>query len=199
MDYLSIGESKVKIILSREEVVKYALPTDGKDTKEARRALRRILEDSDVGAKFLSVGERLLIQTYSRDQGAEIFVTKLGRLSDGTERTLLRSGQVTLLKTKRYIYRFFSIDAMLDALALDDISSVCENASIFDDGSGEYVLVLSMPIFGDVSMPGSFLNEFAEELDEIFFPYILEHGSLLYESGYLKANFIKKRDKENGQ
>ena len=36
----------------------------------------------------------------------------------------------------------------------------------------------------------------AEELDEAFIPYLLEHGKELYNAEYFKAHFLKKMDEE---
>ena len=81
MELIVISESKLKIMLTGPDMVKYELEGDAADCADAhtREAFRHIFEDARAEIGFDTEGERLLVQMYaSKGGGCEIFVTKLG-------------------------------------------------------------------------------------------------------------------------
>lgn len=87
MELIVISESKLKIMLSGADMVKYELTGEGLDCADlhTREAFRHIFDDARDAVGFNTCGERLLVQLYTaRDGGGcEIFVTKLGAEETG--------------------------------------------------------------------------------------------------------------------
>ena len=81
MEFLLIGESKIKIVLSSAEAKKQGLDTTSADVSGplARRVLWRILDMAKTEVGFDPKGDKVLIQLYPlANGGCELFVTKLG-------------------------------------------------------------------------------------------------------------------------
>ena len=80
MELIVISESKLKITLSRPDMVKYALEGERMDCVDprTREAFRHIFRDAHAESGFDTEGAPLFIQLYaSKGGGCEIFVTKL--------------------------------------------------------------------------------------------------------------------------
>jgi negative regulator of genetic competence, sporulation and motility len=96
MELIVIGESRLKIMLTGEDMARYELtepdPTGqnaNSITPHTREVLRHIFADAHSEIGFDTEGERLFVQLYaSKGGGCEIFVTKLG---EAGEDTLLRA------------------------------------------------------------------------------------------------------------
>ena len=86
MELIVIGESRLKIMLTGEDMARYRLEEpaasgQGGDTvtPHTREVLRHIFADAREEIGFDTEGERLFVQLYaSKGGGCEIFVTKLG-------------------------------------------------------------------------------------------------------------------------
>ena len=80
MELLVISESKLKIMLTAPDMVKYDLtssPTNSLSIHD-REALRHLFRDAKAEIGFDTEGARLFVQLYaSKEGGCEIFVTKL--------------------------------------------------------------------------------------------------------------------------
>ena len=80
MVLLVISESKLKIMLTAPDMVKYDLPATQVNglSLHHREALRHLFRDAKTESGFDTEGSRLFVQLYSsREGGCEIFVTKL--------------------------------------------------------------------------------------------------------------------------
>ena len=100
MEVLLIGEAKMKIVLTSEEAKGYRLDLSdpAKDTQRSRRALWSVLDDARKSVSFDPSGDKVLVQLYPmKSGGCEIFVTKLGILSEASARLVSDSDRVTLL------------------------------------------------------------------------------------------------------
>ena len=85
MEFLRVGESKLKVILSAEEARSYDIKSAVGEYAGAavRRSLRRILDEAKSRVGFDIGTEKVLIQIYPLSEGGyELFVTKLGVLAD---------------------------------------------------------------------------------------------------------------------
>ena len=114
MEFIVISESKLKIILTKEDAERIDFETESADydTAKTRRAFRRILDEANERVGFTSKGEKILIQFYpSRDGGCEIFVTKLA-LTKEAMRLVECSKNVTTLEPAHALYYFGSIDEL---------------------------------------------------------------------------------------
>ena len=81
MELIVISDSKLKIMLTAPDMVRYDLDGSTKDCtdRRTRAAFRHIFDDARREIGFDTEGERLFVQMYaSREGGCEIFVTKLG-------------------------------------------------------------------------------------------------------------------------
>lgn len=87
MELIVISESKLKIMLSGADMVKYELTGEALDCADlrTREAFRHIFDDARDTVGFNTRGERLLVQLYTAKDGGgcEIFVTKLGAEETG--------------------------------------------------------------------------------------------------------------------
>ncbi len=85
MELILISEKKLKIILTAEDMAEF-LP-DGQEPDygdpDTRRMFRELLRRAKAQTGFDTDGSRVLVQLFSsRKGGCEIFVTKLGALSE---------------------------------------------------------------------------------------------------------------------
>lgn len=83
MELILISSSKLKIMLSDEDMEKYNLDaeTADYDNTATRRAFWSILDDAKNQTGFNAAGDRVFIQLYpSKGGGCEMFVTKMGLL-----------------------------------------------------------------------------------------------------------------------
>lgn len=83
MELIRISSSKLKIMLTDEDMKKYALDAESADydNTATRRAFWSILDDVKNQSGFNAAGDRIFIQLYpSKDGGCEMFVTKMGLL-----------------------------------------------------------------------------------------------------------------------
>ena len=81
MELIVISDSKLKIMLTAPDMIRYDLEGSCKDCTDdkTRAAFRHIFDDARREIGFDTEGERLFVQMYaSREGGCEIFVTKLG-------------------------------------------------------------------------------------------------------------------------
>lgn len=84
MELLRIGEEKLKIILTHEDLLSFEMNEDDLDyaNTETKRMLWNILHDAKSSVGFNADGHRVLVQLYpSKGGGCEMFVTRLGALS----------------------------------------------------------------------------------------------------------------------
>lgn len=120
MEFLRISDSKLKISLQAEDLQRYHMQAEGLnyESAEARRVFWQLLDEAKQHCGFDTGGDKVLIQYYPlQSGGCELFVTKLGLVSESTRRSLCRSDRVTVLSARRGYYRFLTADALLDALA----------------------------------------------------------------------------------
>lgn len=80
MELIVINSSKLKIMLSGDDMKKYDLDTDriDYDTTATRRAFWSILDDAKCQTGFDAASDKLFIQLYpSKKGGCEMYVTKM--------------------------------------------------------------------------------------------------------------------------
>ncbi len=166
MEFLMIGESKIKIVLTAAEAKKHRLNCASADVSGpgARRSFWKILDMARNEVGFDPAGDKILIQLYPlKDGGCEIFVTKLGILSDSSARTVSKSERIAMLSKKSSIYSFDNLNDMLSAARAVKARS-CETSlksDVYTDG-GKYYL---------------FIEEYGKGGEQTEFPCILEFGT----------------------
>ena len=113
MEFLLIGESKIKIVLSRGEAEEVHLAEMNISHADSRRAFWRIIGRAKEEVGFDPKGDKLLIQLYPMKDSIEIFVTKLGLLPDSSARLVAKSERVSLLSKKRSLYAFMCLNDLI--------------------------------------------------------------------------------------
>ena len=132
---------------------------------------------------FDPAGDKILIQLYPlSDGGCELFVTKLGILSESSARLVSKSDRVAMLSKKRSIYSFDSCeDIILASRAVQSISgNVSPISDIYTDGERYF---LSIEEYGKGGEPIEFpcILEFGTGLTADILTYISEHTTCLAE------------------
>ena len=112
MKFLLIGQSKLKVTMTREESERYNIKAEDSDYSgsDIRRTLRKILSEAKEKIGFDIGQEKVLIQIYPTDDGGlELFATKLGTLGDRERRTVSASDNLTTFSGSRGIYCFSNL------------------------------------------------------------------------------------------
>lgn len=183
MDFLLIGESKIKIVLNKEEAERYRLDSSSPDVSgpSARRAFWRILDMARGEVGFDPAGDKVLIQLYPiSGGGCEIFVTKLGILSDTSARLVSKSDRIAMLSKKRSLYAFENLEDIIAAAVAvktktGDVSPVSD---VYVEKNRYY---LTIEEYGKGGEPLEFpcILEFGTELTAEHSTYISEHANRL--------------------
>ena len=182
MEFLLIGESKLKIVLGEEEMEKYGLSSSADSCGQSvRRAFWRVLDIAKSEVGFDPAGDKVIIQYYPiKSGGCEIFVTKLGILPEASARLVLRSNKIEVLSRNKSYYAFDSIlelrafckaikTASPDSFPKSDV--YCENEKYF----------LSIEEYGKGGEPVEFpcILEFGTGVTADLSIYISEHADRL--------------------
>lgn len=181
LEFLLIGESKLKVVLNEEEAKKYGLDKGGADcrTTEVRRSFWRVLDIARDEVGFDPAGDKVLIQMYPSSQGGcELFVTKLGILPPASARLVARSDRIALLSKKQSFYAFESLDDLVSCARA--IRSVCSDGSVTSDvyyAYGRYFLAIDEYARGGEAIEFPCILEFGRMLSSDFGAYISEHAN----------------------
>ena len=181
MDYLVINENKLKIMLTPKDVCDYGIECEKSDYSkpETRKAFWRVLDKAREECGFKVSGEKLLIQYYPSKSGAEIFVTKLGKISVGVEKSITSSDSIAMLSSKNMIYRFSSLEE-LERLCRETVKKGADcGADVYYSEDGSYYLFFEERCDFGVLSPFSIASEFAEEVPQNMESYIKEHSEAL--------------------
>jgi len=180
MEVLTIGKSKMKILLSEAEAKKYGLKIEDecRDTAESRRILWQIFETAREKRGIDPSGDKLLVQFYPlKDGSLELFVTKLGLLPISSRRYVTDSDRVTVISRKKAYYLFECEESL--SYTLRSLKAGCGREGVSGAvyrGAGGYVLEL---------------YEFGREDCE--FPHIAEFAERLpSETGYFLGEYFEK-------
>lgn len=168
MEFLLIGESKIKIVLNRDEAEKYKLDTAVPDISGpgARRAFWSILDMARSEVGFDPAGDKILIQLYPvKSGGCEIFVTKLGILSESSARLVSKSDRIALLSKKSSLYCFDGIDEIINAARAvkHQAKDLHLKSDVYTEGDKYFLSI----------------EEYGKGGEPIEFPCILEFGSVI--------------------
>lgn len=178
MDFLVVSDSKLKIMMSREEMKKYDIDNENidYDNPKTRRSFWRILDAARTGCGFEASGDKVLIQFYPSKDGSEIFVTKLGAISAGAEKTIAKSGKVAMLSTKRSVYKFNSFSSLLTVARIFNVDG-CESMpkAYFGEFDSYYIIADERTGSGR-GYEFSNILEFGQQIPSNLAPYVAEHS-----------------------
>ena len=187
MDILVISESKLKIMLEKEDMKRYGLFGSelNYDDPPTRKKLLSILDKAKEECGFDTGSEKLLVQLYpSKDGGSEMFVTKLGPLPASAEQSLKRSRGVGVFLRGTQIYftkHFSSLVSIARAIGADTV----ERSRVYYEEEQGYYLFLEERGGGGALSPLLPVLEFADPIPGSMRPYIEEYASLMMEENAL--------------
>ncbi len=182
MEFLTVGNSKIKVVLSRGECESRGIKSDGADydSPDMRRKIRALLDEAKERVGFDIGREKVLVQLYpSGDGGAEIFITKLGAVSKEVAGMLSRSDNVAVISARRAYYIFDSLENLICAVrSIAPFSPEDSAVHLFD--SGEYCLSFCEKEGKRTLSPTFRLLEFGRRVKRAAAEqYLTEHAKLL--------------------
>lgn len=165
MEYIMISDSKLKVMMDKYDFDLLNISAEELDytNPEAKSAFEGIFEHAKEELGFDTSGHRILLQLFpSKDGGCELFITKLGKLSQSdSEHT-----KSSISKPKQKAYSFDSLSNLLSVCNHLHKKSKFSESSAFFDANGRWYLFLSCT------------NEFDEEEFNLMneFTFISEYG-----------------------
>lgn len=183
MEFLLIGESKIKIVLDTEETKKYKLDSASCDGGSAgfRRSFWKVLDLAKAEVGFDPAGDKVLIQLYPiKNGGLELFVTKLGVLPESSRRIVSRSDKISLLSRRRSLYSFDCLEDLTAASrAIKAFSGEIIPVSDVYESEGRYYLSIEEYGKGGEQIEFHCIMEFGNKLTAELSAYITEHARRL--------------------
>ena len=198
MEFIRINESKLKVMLSKNDLEEFDIKTDELDysNTETKRMFWDIIGRAKKSVGFCCDGVRVLVQLYSsRDGGCEMFVSKLENISssidDGNSQSLCY----------KPLYKKGETECRTGAFSFERLEwliSVCrrllgigysEESSAYAGEDGKFYLFL-----GGLDATGyfavdeySFISEYGSaENTEVIKRFLTEHGSVICTSDAVK-------------
>lgn len=173
MEYIMITESKLKIILTREELESHGVSAEELDYGDpvSRSVFESLLSFAREKLGFNTSGHRVLLQLYpSRDGGCELFVTKLGALaseerSEKSERAFGKSNRKASKAPRPRAFSFESFSHLLALCKRLDVTGFSGESSAWLDLDGKWYLLIAPDREGAQPREDSFsfLSEYGEE------------------------------------
>ncbi len=184
MELLVISESKLKVMLDKEDMEKYGLLGSELDYDDppTRKKLLRVLDDVKEQSGFDTAADKLLIQLYpSKDGGSEMFVTKLGLLPVSAEQSLKRSRGVGVFCRGTEIFFTPEFSHLLHMVRFCEGLRYIERSHLFFEEGHGYYLVLDQRGSGGTPSPLWPLFEYGDPIPPTRRAYIEEHTDFLIE------------------
>lgn len=185
MEFIRVGENKLKLSLSEDEMRKYGIKREelSRDTTARRRALWTLLDEVKKQTGLDAAVGRTLIEAFpGKKEGCEIFVTVLSHTRE----------------VHTALYRFIGLDTLKTAAS--KLASLCpdgENASLYALTGEEYLLALKLPVTANARTPSpySFLEEYGvREKNGVFHAYAKEYGVCLFATNAITRILAEKEN-----
>ena len=182
MELLRIGDNKLKVTLSGEDMEHYRLDSESMDydTTETRSAFWQILDEAKHKTGFDAGGGRIFVQIYSsRAGGCEMYVTLVGE-EEEPQSEPPRIGTA--------IYCFDTLTVLLEVCRMLDALGYCRESAAYT-ADGEYYLLISEArrtgVYGSRPLGEyDFLEEYGTRLSGgVRLSYLNEHGRCLCDKG----------------
>jgi len=154
MDHIKISPDKLKLMLTKSDLDRYAIDCDTLDCETAltRHAFRALLDDVKRVSGFDARDDKVFIQLYpSRDGGAELYITRLTRREDTPAPDADAGIRISS------VCAFESMARLLDACA--HMQSAMPGESSAWSGEGHYYLVMEDKIAAKAYLSGERPNE----------------------------------------
>ena len=184
MELILINNSKLKIMLTSEDMIKYDLDCNSAsyDNTETRRAFWSILDEAKHQTGFDAASDRVLVQLYpSKSGGCEMYITKVGLLYTSNNSSDNQSFFLSTVKensaTKNIAFVFERIHLMIAACKLAIHSGHIEDSCAWIDENGLCYLFTQQTTTLNLTYFMGIMSEFGtrtENTDSL--TYIKEHG-----------------------
>ena len=200
MELIVINDSKLKVMLSQDDLTEFSLDTNTLDysNSETKKMFWDILNRAKHTLGFSTDGHRVLVQLYpSKTGGCEMFVTKLGLLppdcfdsfcgeKENTDKKQIFHYKASHRRPKgesrRGVFGFDELSSLIGVCRrLRNIGYDGQSAAYRCEGKKYYLFLEGLDLFG--FMPPdefTFINEFGKaENPEAVSYYISEHGNTI--------------------
>lgn len=140
MEYILISESKLKIMLTKQDIEEWNISVDQLDygNPNARAVFEDILGYAREELGFDTSGHKVLLQLYpSKDGGCELFITRLG------EENVRGALKPTQLKQRQKAYSFEKLSHLLAVCKRLRLNGFSGESSAWFDCQGKWFLLLS--------------------------------------------------------
>ena len=186
MEFLCVGQTKLKVVLSKAECDAYNIKSIDSETKDKalRQSLRRIFDQAQEASSFRVTNERLLVQVYPlSDGGCELFITKLSAISERERRAVKASDELLTVGSRVSVYRFSSLTELtLASRAVQDKTIPCD---VYRADNGEYYISVTETAMSGIS-DCEVLSEFGERIRTLPLSVKGERGQLIVrDTGFL--------------
>ncbi len=179
MEFINIKDTKLKIILTKEECERYGIEVDEADhnTVGIRRAVREILSVAESECGFTVGSDKILVQHLPLPSGVcEILVTRLGTLSRRDRSQLSMAEGISILEEGRGVFRFESWeDTYRGVKALGRLACA---ADLYRDDLGRFYILADEELTDGISSL-EVLIEFGDRLGALPIGVISEYGERL--------------------
>lgn len=179
MKFLLINSNKIKISLSKEEIIEYSGDALTQDYELSKGAIADILAVAKNEVGFISSGYRLLIQFYPLGEGGELFVTRLVGLSESKERLLHTASNLTLIEPTTKIFLFNNVKELVTVISIfHKLLSILECSLFYENDVGYYLIIRDK--ISEYKQINSII-EYAREVPVTLISYIEEHARKIAE------------------
>lgn len=184
MELILINNSKLKIMLTSEDMTKYDLDCNSAsyENTETRRAFWSILDEAKHRTGFDAASDRVLVQLYpSKSGGCEMYITKVGLLCtendncDNQSFFIFPKDKPSTSKNIAFIFK--GIGLMIEACKLVIRSGHIEDSCAWIDENGLCYLLTNFSKNTNHSYFMGIMSEFGINVDNTdTLAYIKEHG-----------------------
>lgn len=206
MELIIINENKLKITMSKTDMINYGLDENEFHCSviNAKDILQKILHNAPLQTGFenISAEDKILIQLYpEKNGGCELYVTKITldeseeyifMPQENEEKYLISKPTIKKYTTKSPIvcYRFESLEHSISA-SKELITRNCslEN-SFYQNCDGKYYLIINVKSIqnGEINPQIEFLSEFGEMCNsENTFLLLSEYGKCIFSRNAIES------------
>ena len=182
MELILISDSKLKIILTPEDMKKHGINCDDFDycNTQTRRVFWNILDRAKKKTGFDAASERVYIQFYSsRDGGGEMYVTKICNLDAKKEDKSQTQSPSKKDKNDFLAYAFTDIEKLLLVCRILNGKKKKYKSRAYSDADGNCMLFIGLESDGTADAL-LFIDEFASRTDSsLAFSFANEHYSCI--------------------
>lgn len=188
MELIPINDSKLKIMLSYEDMTYYKLDAENMSysDEETRNALKAIFKDVKMRSGFDADTQKTYIQLYpDKRGGCEMFVTKLecekspGLHKQSKSQKKKESAKEAICPKENYVFSFDSLEHLIKVCRRLDRCEMKIQGSAYKDSDGKryFLIIYGVNQLSFFSLDEfTFIGEFAKRQNsEYSWMYIKEH------------------------